>query len=47
VAKSSPRGWQLAKAPGGGNVDAVIALAMAVSRAAEPPPPPAQLIGWL
>ena len=33
VAKEVPRGWQLAKASGGGNVDAVIALAMAVDRA--------------
>jgi phage terminase large subunit-like protein len=32
VAKSSPRGWQLAKAPGGGNVDAVIARDGRVAR---------------
>jgi phage terminase large subunit-like protein len=47
VAKSSPRGWQLAKAPGGGNVDGVIALAMAVDRASEPPPPPTEFLGFL
>lgn len=45
VAKSSPRGWQLAKAPGGGNIDAVIALAMAVERASEPPHEPT--LRWL
>ena len=38
VAKSSRRGWRLDQAPGGGNIDGVIALAMAVERAAEPAP---------
>jgi phage terminase large subunit-like protein len=47
VSKASPRGWQLAKAAGGGNVDAAIALAMCVSRAVEPTPPPTRLVGWL
>jgi phage terminase large subunit-like protein len=47
VAKSSPRGWQLAKAPGGGNIDGAIALAMCVDRASEPPPPPTKFLGWL
>ena len=47
VAKSTPRGWQLAKTPGGGNVDGVIALAMAVDRTSVPPPPPTQVLGWL
>jgi phage terminase large subunit-like protein len=47
VAKSSPRGWQLAKAPGGGNVDGAIALAMAVDRASEPPPEPPKFLGFL
>jgi hypothetical protein len=47
VSKSSPRGWQLAKAPGGGNVDGAIALAMCVSRAVEPAPAPTRLLGWL
>jgi phage terminase large subunit-like protein len=47
VAKSSPRGWQLAKAPGGGNVDGAIALAMAVERAGEPPPQPTRILGYL
>lgn len=46
VSKSTVRGWQLAKAPGGGNVDGAIALAMAVSRAAELQPE-ARLVGWL
>ena len=48
VAKDSPRGWTLTKAPGGGNIDAVIALAMAVQRAAEPPTQqPTEFLGWL
>lgn len=47
VAKDSPRGWQVAKAPGGGNVDAAIALAMCVERASEPAKPEPRLVGWL
>jgi phage terminase large subunit-like protein len=46
VAKNSPRGWQLAKAPGGGNIDGVIALAMCVDRASEPVQE-TRLVGWL
>jgi phage terminase large subunit-like protein len=47
TAKQSPRGWQLAKAKGGGNNDAAIALALAVDRASQPQPDPPQLLGWL
>ena len=47
VAKTGPRGWQLAKAPGGGNVDAAISLAMCVERAAEPKAQPKGLVGWV
>jgi phage terminase large subunit-like protein len=46
VAKSSRRGWRLDQAPGGGNIDGVIALCMAVERASEPPQE-VRLIGWL
>ena len=48
VAKTSPRGWQLARAPGGGNVDAAISLAMCVERrASEPKAQPTRFLGWL
>ena len=46
VAKSTARGWQIAKAPGGGNVDGAISLAMCVERASEPPQE-VKLLGWL
>ena len=46
VAKNSRRGWRLDQAPGGGNIDGVVALAMAVERAAEPPQE-VKLVGWL
>jgi phage terminase large subunit-like protein len=46
VAKDSPRGWRLDKAHRTAQIDAVIALAMAVERA-EYKPAPAQLLGWL
>jgi hypothetical protein len=38
--------WRLDQAPGGGNIDGVVALAMAVERAAEPPQE-VKLVGWL
>ncbi len=47
VAKTSPRGWQIVRAPGGGPVDAAVALAMCVDRATQPAPKPPQLLGWL
>ena len=47
VAKTSPRGWQLAKAPGGGNIDSAVALCMCVERAVEPKPQPPRFFGFL
>lgn len=46
VAKATPRGWRLDKPDRGGQVDALIALAMAVDRA-EQREEPARLLGWL
>lgn len=46
VAKATPRGWRLDKSERGGQVDGVIALAMAVDRA-EQREEPARLLGWL
>jgi phage terminase large subunit-like protein len=47
VAKQTPRGWRLDKSTDGAQIDALIALAMAVSRAEQPAPEPARLLGWL
>ena len=46
VAKHSRRGWRLDKAARADNIDAVVALAMAVERA-EAKPEPARLVGWI
>ncbi len=46
VAKDTPRGWRLEKSARSSQIDAVVALAMAVE-AAERRPEPAQLVGWL
>jgi phage terminase large subunit-like protein len=46
IARDSPRGWRLDKPHGRAQIDAVIALAMAVERA-EQKPEPVRLIGWL
>ena len=46
VAKDTPRGWRLDKAVARDQIDAVIAVAMAVERA-EQQPAPVQLLGWL
>lgn len=47
VAKQSRRrGWRLAQADGGGNIDAVVGLAMAVERASAPAPE-VKLVGWI
>ena len=46
VAKATGRGWRLEQAGRDQNVDAVIALAMAVERA-QAPRPTAKLLGWL
>lgn len=47
VAKQTPRGWRLDKSTDAVQIDALIALAMAVSRAEQPAPEPARLLGWL
>jgi len=46
VARHSRRGWRLDKAERSANVDAVVALAMAVERA-EAKPEPVRVLGWL
>lgn len=46
VAKQTPRGWRLDKSERGAQIDAVVALAMAVERA-DQPAEPARLLGWL
>jgi phage terminase large subunit-like protein len=46
IAKDTPRGWRIDKPHGRAQIDALIALAMAVERA-EQKPEPVRLIGWL
>lgn len=46
IAKQTPRGWRIDKAKATDQVDAVVALAMAVDRASTPVAP-ARLLGWL
>ena len=46
VAKQTDRGWRLDRSAGGGNIDAAVALAMAVDRAGEPVQKTA-LLGWI
>jgi phage terminase large subunit-like protein len=46
IAKDGPRGWRIDKAHGRVQIDALIALAMAVERA-EARPEPVRLLGWL
>jgi phage terminase large subunit-like protein len=46
VAKDTPRGWRIEKAHSRAQIDAVVALAMAVERA-EMKPEPVRLLGWL
>jgi len=46
VARHSRRGWRIDKPNPRSNIDAVIALAMAVERAEEKPQP-VELLGWL
>lgn len=47
VAKTTPRGWRLDKSSDGAQIDALVALMIAVERADQPAPPPAKLFGWL
>jgi hypothetical protein len=46
IARHSRRGWRIDKPNPRTNIDAVIALAMAVERA-EAKPEPVELLGWL
>lgn len=46
IARQTPRGWRLDKSERSAQIDAVIALAMAVERADEPAQP-ARLVGWI
>jgi hypothetical protein len=46
IARHSRRGWRIDKLNPRANIDAIIALAMAVERA-EHQPEPVQLVGWL
>jgi phage terminase large subunit-like protein len=46
IARDTPRGWRLDKAKSRDNIDAVVALAMAVE-AAEAPVPEVEFLGWL
>ncbi len=46
IAKQTPRGWRLEKSERGVQIDAVVALAMAVERA-DQPTEPARLLGWI
>lgn len=46
VAKQTNRGWRIDKSERSAQIDAVVALAMAIERA-EFRPQPVELIGWL
>lgn len=46
IARDTPRGWRIDKLKSRENIDAVVALAMAVE-AAEAPTPTVELLGWL
>jgi phage terminase large subunit-like protein len=46
IAKDSPRGWRVDKARRTAQIDAVVALTMAVERAMQPAPK-VKLFGWL
>lgn len=47
IAKQTPRGWRLDKSGDAVQIDAVVALMIAVERADQPAPEPARLLGWL
>lgn len=47
VAKQTPRGWRLDKSADGVQIDALVALMIAVERADQPAAEPARLLGWL
>lgn len=47
IAKQTPRGWRIDKSADGVQIDALVALMIAVERADQPAAPPARLLGWL
>lgn len=47
IAKHSRRGWRIDKASPRDNMDAIVALAMALERAEQPAPEPVRMLGWL
>lgn len=47
VAKQTPRGWRLDKSGDGVQIDALVALMIAVERADQPTPEAPRLLGWL
>ncbi|MEJ7787447.1 MAG: terminase large subunit [Solirubrobacteraceae bacterium] len=47
IAKHSRRGWRIDKASPRDNMDAVVALCMALERAEQPAPEPVRFVGWL
>jgi phage terminase large subunit-like protein len=47
IAKQTPRGWRLDKSGDAVQIDAVVALMIAVERADQPAPEPSRLLGWL
>lgn len=46
IAEDTPRGWRISKAKSRHQIDACVALCMAVE-AAETPVAPVELLGWL
>jgi len=47
IAKHSRRGWRIDKAAPRDNMDAIVALCMALERAEQPPAAPTRLVGWM
>jgi phage terminase large subunit-like protein len=48
IAKPTNRGWKLSKSTDGVQIDALVALALAVSRVEQrEPPQDVRLVGWL
>ena len=47
VAVQTDRGWRLSKPRATDQVDAIIAVGMAVARAQTPPPPKTKILGWI
>ncbi|MEJ7787885.1 MAG: terminase TerL endonuclease subunit [Solirubrobacteraceae bacterium] len=47
VARHSRRGWRIDKAGPRDNMDAIVALCMALERVEQPAPAPARLVAWL